>query len=68
MILAGILVWEFELVLLVFVFFLYALLKALFMRWGRATSRVPELVLAALGAIVLIGGYYFWLYYLVQWE
>ena len=64
----GIELWKLELLLLVFVVLMYVLLRVLFARGGRATSRVPELVLAVLGASALIGGYYFWLYYLVQWE
>ncbi|MGB6335344.1 MAG: hypothetical protein WBG93_04265 [Thermoanaerobaculia bacterium] len=68
MILAGIFFWEFELLLLVLIALVYMLLKVALARGRRTTTWVPELVFAVLGAIALVGGYFFWLFFLVQWE
>ncbi|MGB3562698.1 MAG: hypothetical protein WBH85_10590 [Thermoanaerobaculia bacterium] len=68
MIFEGMDFWKFELLLLGFVFLLYVPMRFLLSRGGKATSRIPEVVFAVVVAIAVVGGYFFWLYYLVQWE
>lgn len=68
MIFEGMDFWKFELLLLGFVFLLYVPLRFLLLGGRKATSRMPEVVFAVVVAIAVVGGYFFWLYYLVQWE